>query len=304
MGNTGDPFVRAGMPANWRDLQNFYQGRGASDPYATQPGQPSGTQNFGGYQMGNKAPPKPPDFYGAAQATSQGSQQAVGQQTMQNRPFQFTPFASQGWSIDPKTGAPVQNTQLAGGLGQAATGLEGQIGAQAGTALPTGAEARDAAINQIYTQGTSRLDPMFQQRQRELEGSLAARGIEGTPQAAEENRQFNTARTDAYGNLLSNAQQIGMQAQGLNFAQDVTGRQLPYQQLGQLQGLAQMPSFTPAGQYKPADYLSAAAMQGGLNAQNFQAQQQKKGASGAGAGQGIGGLGMLGMAGAMAGATA
>lgn len=255
---------------------------------------PGSRMSFGGAQSnGKKSPPSPPNLYGAAEAQSDIQNQYIGQQTLANRPNISTPFANQQWTRGPD-GSWQLSSSLAGPYGQAANALGNQIAGQAGTPLPSGEAGRQAATDAVYKQYASRLDPMWNQREEQERTQLINQGLDPSSQAAQtEMGNFNRARTDAYQSALRDAATAGMQQQALSFGQDVMGRQIPFQQLQQLQGLTATPGFNAAGQYQAPDYLGAAGALGQMGMQNFGAQQQKKGNT-------FGGLSSLGGAGLMA----
>src|SRR5262252_7488205 len=133
--------------------------------------------------------PSAPDFTAATERQAQASGQL-------NRPNQNTPFASTGWTKD-ANGNWTQNTSLAGGLGQGASNLMGQIGSQG--PIGTGDQARDQAIQGIYSQAASRLDPQFAQSRSRLQSQLAAQGLDPGSEAYNAAMgNFNRGRNDAY----------------------------------------------------------------------------------------------------------
>jgi len=249
--------------------------------------------DFGGGSGGSKkSPSAPPNLYGAAETMSDLQNQYIGQQTMQNRPNISTPFATEQWGVGPD-GRPTLTTGFSGPLAGAATGIQNQIAGQAGTPLPTGEAGRQAASDAVYNQYASRLDPQWNQRQSALESQMVNQGLgdpftgSGNAGASVAAGDFNRARNDAYTSAMRDAAVTGMGQQALSFQQDLAGRNLPFQQLQSLQGLTQTPGFNAAGQFQAPNYLGAAEAMGGFGAQNFAAQQAKKGNT-------FGGLGSLG----------
>lgn len=239
--------------------------------------------------------PDTPDFGAAAAQQGAANAGAVNAQTNANRPGQNTPFGFTQWSQNPD-GTWTQNTGLQGGLGAAATGLQGQA---AGLAKPfdfsqfgeldDGSAAREQAINASFDQQASRLNPMFANREDSMRTELANQGLDPNSQAARGARSdFNTARNDAFSGAMNSAIREGTAAQQATFGQNMAarqqqiaealkGRQLPMEELAALQGFTQMPGFMGAGAAAPTPYLQALMLQGGFDMQKWLAQQQMAG---------------------------
>jgi hypothetical protein len=155
-----------------------------------------------------------------------------------------------------------------------------QIGSQG--QLPTGMEARDQAITSAYDQATSRLDPMFAQREAQMQARLANQGLDPGSQAADTaTGNFGRERNDAYTQALANAIGQGTSAGNTIFQQGLQSQNAPYSQLGQLAGLL------GGNQGRETQYLNAAqaGYQGALN--QYGADQASKNS-------GLGGLMNLG----------
>src|SRR3954469_12048715 len=234
-----------------------------------------GTKGLTGGKKGSDAPP-PPDYKGAAEATGR-----------ENRPNQYTPFASTTWTTGPD-GRPVQTTGLAPGLQGAMTGMQGQLSGAWGSPLDTGAQARDRAEGAIYGRETSRLDPQFAQREQTMNASLANQGLDPGSAAATATRdQFGRDRNDAYQQAQYGAITGGGAEASRQQAMDLQSRMAPLQGMAGLRSLMAMPGFQPG-----ANFLAAAGMQGqyGLDATQMQNQAQADywqglmGLAGAGAG--------------------
>ena len=230
---------------------------------------------MGGVTGGKGGAPAPPDFTAAAEAQAQSGKID-------------SPFAS--WGAD-------GSLNLDGGLGIGATNLMNQIGNQG--PLPTGQEARDQAITAAYDQSTSRLDPMFAQRETSMRARLANQGLDpGTEAADNATANFERTRNDAYTQALANAIGQGTNAGNAIFQQGVQGQNQPFNQLGALAGLL------GTAQGPQTQYLNAANMgyQGQLNA--FGAEQAGKNSALGGLmnlGGTLGGAALMGPAGAAAG---
>lgn len=186
----------------------------------------------GGNKKGN-APP-PPDYSGAA------TQTAVG-----NHPNQTSPWASSQWSMDPSTGQFSQTLGLNPTLQGAATGFEQQLG------QASSPDARNSVINALYGQQTSRLDPMWNQREQGMNTGMANQGLSpGDFAYNQQQGNFGRSRNDAYQTAANNATLMGGQEQQRQ-------QQMAMGGLQGLQGLMQMPN-APQG----ANQLAAAGMQG------------------------------------------
>jgi hypothetical protein len=215
-------------------------------------GDRSNANRLGSSEGGKKHAPAPPDFASLAQ-----------QQTAANRPDQTSPFGSTTW--DPTH--TKQTTAFAGPLGDAASGLEGQFAAANATPLDNGAAARDKAESAIYGRETSRLDPMWKQREQDTNASLANQGLDpGSEAGGKALDVLNRGRNDAYSSALQDAIMGGGQEASRQQQMDLTSRAAPLQGLAGLRSLLQMPGYGQAG-----DLLGAGKMGYDANLQNFQA---------------------------------
>jgi hypothetical protein len=213
-----------------------------------------GIQAPGALGKGSGAPTAP-DFTAAAEAQARSGQIN-------------TPFGT--WNG--------QNLGFAGPLQQGAEGLMGQIAGQG--ALPTGDAAREQAIQAAYGSATSRLDPMFGQREESLQSQLANQGLDpGSEAYGNAMGSFGRERTDAYTQALASAIGQGTQAGNAIFQQGLQGQMAPYQQLGALAGLLR------GNQGPQTQYLNAAnaGYQGAL--QGYGIDQAGKNSQMAGASQ-------------------
>jgi hypothetical protein len=159
--------------------------------------------------------------------------------------------------MDPSTGQFSQNIGLSSGLQGAATGFEQQLQ----NASDPG--AREQVINSLYGQQTSRLDPMWNQREQSMNAGLANQGLTpGDVSYNAEQGNFGRSRNDAYGSAMNSAIMMGGQEQQRQ-------QQMAMGGLQGLQGLMQMPNAPPG-----ANMLAAAGMQGnyGLSAQEMNNQ--------------------------------
>lgn len=243
---------------------------------------------------GKKSAPPPPDYSAAAGEQAQSSQQNVNAQTQQNRPNINTPFATQTWTTGPD-GTPQMTTGLAGGLGAGAAALQQQFGAANANPMDAslfapvagGDAAREQAINAAWGQSTSRLNPMWDQRENAMKAQLAAQGLDPNGEAARNatgalSRDRNDAYTSALNSAIGQGTQAGQAVFGQNMASHqqalsdaLAQRNAPLQSLGQLQGFTTgLPQFNQAGLADPMQSLAAAMGTGNYNLGNQQMQNE------------------------------
>lgn len=208
-------------------------------------------------QFGSAAPPTP-DFTGAAREQAEAG-------TLANRPNQMGPVGSVGWTQDPTTGQWTQTQGFSGPFadifqqlgGQAQQSLASPLDFSGLPELDFGQGARDQAIEAEFGQARSRLDPIFAQREQQLESRLAAQGLApGSEAARNAQRSFDTSRTDAYNTALNSAIGRGREAGESIFRQSSAARAQalgellrqrsgPLGELGQLMDLNRQPGFVP-----------------------------------------------------------
>lgn len=207
--------------------------------------------------------PAAPDFSTAAEKQAQSSQQVTDAQTRANRAAQQNVFGfGSQWTQGPN-GQWTQTGSASGGLADAIRNLSSQAGRQG--ALGTGDQAREQAINAIYGQAVSRLDPQWQQRENQAMTRLANQGLDPGSEAYENAMgALSRERNDAYSSAMNSAIQGGTAAQQATFQQNLAAQMAPYQQLSALQGLSGQARYTPAGSAQAVQYLPAAsALYGG-----------------------------------------
>lgn len=213
--------------------------------------------------LGNKQSAAPPSYAppGSGQDPSQYQQAAEGQANQSHVGLNGQ-FGSSGWAQDPKTGAWTQSQQLNGQLGQAASGLEGQVANQA--PLDYGLQSQQNAANSAYSQATSRLDPQFAQQGEQLQSQLASQGLDpGTDAAKNAQGNFDRSKTDAYQTAQNNAWSQGLAAQQQSFGQSMQAQNAPYSHLQALQAL--LGNAQGVGSAQSPDYLTAMGEQGNFN---------------------------------------
>ncbi len=229
--------------------------------------------------MGSKA--NPPGFSQPGQPGATPYQQAAEGQAAQSHVGMQGPVGQSGWTQGPN-GQWTQSQQFRGPFQQAFQGLGSQIAGQG--PLDTGADARQKAEQAAYGAATSRLDPMFAQREEQERSMLSAQGLDpGSEAGRNEMFNFNRGRNDAYSQAQQFAVGQGQQAQQQAFGQSVTAQQQPYQHLMQLMGM--MPG-QGVGAAQAPNYLQAMGLQQGLNMGNADMSNQLMG----GAMQNAGGL--------------
>lgn len=203
--------------------------------------------------MGGAAQP-PVDYQGL----QTGITNAAQKQTQNNRLNTSNPFASQTFNGDGST-----STQFAGGLGDAASGLQQQA---AGLAQPmdwsqfgtvgTGDDARNQAINAAYGQATSRLDPQWDRRMEAQRTQLLNQGLDPSSEAYKNAMQdANFARNDAYGSAMNSAIGQGTAAGDSAFRNNLMSQQnqianalrqrgMPMQEMQQMMALMGQPGYS------------------------------------------------------------
>ena len=224
--------------------------------------------------MGKQAP-APPNY-----------QQIAAEQTRSNRPNQQNAFGGQvNWQQGPG-GQWTQTQGFGGPLGGAASSLQQQAANNLGQPadlsqfnVGSGDAARQQAIDAAYSQATSRLDPQWAQREEQARTQLLNQGLDPSSEAYR-NAMGNLGRerTEAYGQAMSNAigqgtaagesafRQNLMSAQ-TNLANLLRGRQLPLDEMAQLQGLLAQP-----GVPQTSDALTGAIAQNNADLARWQAE--------------------------------
>lgn len=223
---------------------------------------------------------KAPDYRSAATEEAQAG-------ALMNRPDQTSPFATTRWTRGPD-GTWQQNSGLAGGLGTAAEGLQGQA---AGMAQPmdwsqfgsplNAQTARQEAIDASYGEQTKRLDPRFQQEEAGLRTRLAEQGLDENSQAYKNAmRDFGMSKNDAYGSAMNQAMsgagdaalKNNLMARQMGISEALQRRQLPMSELQQMGGFLNfMPGFNAA---QGPRLFDAANATGQWDMQNAQMQNQ------------------------------
>lgn len=221
-------------------------------------------------------PPQTPDLQGAAKQDADA-----------NRINQENEFGSTV-TYDPVTGA--QKQSFGGPLAGHAQGLMGQVAGQGAFdwskfgALPTGDEARQQAISSAWGHSTSRLDPMWNQREDRSRTQLLNQGLdEGSEAYKTASENMGRDRNDAYAAALAGAIGQGTAAGDSVFRNSLAGRQqmvgealtdrnMPMDELLKMRGLTGQKDYA-----KDNGALTAAIAQGGFDQRRWESlnQQQK-----------------------------
>jgi hypothetical protein len=252
-----------------------------------------------------KTQPDVPDYMGAAEQMGEYSQGAVEQQAVANHPNITTPGGSQQWTRDPTTGQWSLSMEYSPGqqaIYEGATGAAGSLLGSGGLGTPidtsglpelgTGEEARDEAERAIYERATSRLDPMWDQRQEQARTRLYNMGME------ENDEGYDTAmgnlgreRTDAYSRAMQDAIIGGGQEASRTYGMDLSSRQQGWSELlggrqntlASLLGLSSiargypsMPGTPTTGAAQTPALLSALGLQNAGEWDQYNAEQAGK----------------------------
>lgn len=258
--------------------------------------------------MSSPSPPAPPDPVATANAQTASNKATAVTQYGLNATDQVTPYGnlsySQGtpWSdgtphyTATTTLSPDQQQLL--NLQTSTQKNLGQIGvdqsAKVGSILNTPFDLNAATSNQQAKISQQLLDPVWQQRQSQLQTQLANQGIQqGSEAYTNAMRDFGMQRDNSYNSaLLADRGQASQEA--------LTQRNQPLNEISALMSGSQVsqPNFvgTPQTQVAPTDVIGAYnnAYQGQMQGYNAQMQQQNAiyGALGSAAGTALGGWGM------------
>ncbi len=245
----------------------------------------------GGKPGGKKNAPKPPDMVGASEA-----------QTKANRPDQTNAFGTTSdWTQGPD-GSWTQSSNFGGPLGQANDQLQNQFASATASPLDFsglpqiqyGEDAFNKASDSAYNQETSRLDPMWNQREEQERTRLINQGLDPSSEAAQaEMGNFNRGRNDAYQTAHNNATGLGLNAANQMFGQSMGAHNQALlellrkrgEPLQELQGIGQL-----GGQsgFNSDQGLEAAGQQGQFDLNAWLGSQKAQGDVMGGVGQAAG----------------
>jgi hypothetical protein len=245
--------------------------------------------------MGSKGKaPKTPDYVGQAQAQAQGNVEAARIAAAANRVSQYTPYGNLVYSRTPGGGPDDwQSTVSLSDTGQKLLDQSNKtalgLGDLQNSALDRVSNAYSkpydySSVGDIQKQAegaiTSRLDPMWTQRQGALENQLLNQGItRGSEAWSNAMRDFDSGRNDAYQQAIL----AGINTMPQTQAMATALRNQPLNELNAIRGGSQVtdPSFGTTPQQATTqgpDLLGAAqaAYGGNLNAYNAKVGQQNQ----------------------------
>lgn len=270
--------------------------------------------------MGGKA--EKPETFGARAMQDLAREQAeigreyLGEQTLANRPEQVTPFGSSVWedlgdnqwrqtvSLTPQLQEALEAQQgLMSGRSELAGDLFGRVEEDLGAPISwealeandidTGAEARQSAEDAIYGRASSRLDPMWNQREEQTRTRLWNQGLrEGDEAWKYAMGNLERGRTDAYQTAMNEAIMGGGQEASRTFGLDMSRRQQALSEqlrrrtqslgeigslvAGQEVGMPQLPGFSQAGRAAAPDLTGASQAGSGNEWAKYSARQGEK----------------------------
>lgn len=233
-----------------------------------------------GYHKDSPSPPPAPDYAGAAQATAAGNLEAAKYATAANRVNQYSPYGSEvyaqgnpGSDTDPQWSKTINlspvGQQLLDYQNQAALGLGQQTGQALNRVNQSLSQPFDySSVGDIQNaaQGaiTSRLDPLWQQREQQTNTQLINQGLRpGSEAYTNAMRDFNTGRNDAYQQAIL----AGINTMPQTYQMASALRNQPLNELNALRTGSQVtnPTFQQVPQQQTttgANQLGAAQLQG------------------------------------------
>lgn len=177
---------------------------------------------------------------------------AIDKGIFANRPDVNGPFGSTDWTKN-ADGTWSMSQGFNGQLGGASNSLQQQMADALSRPAMTGDQARDQAINGAYSQATSRLDPMWNQREEQMRTRLLNQGLDPQSEAyANALSQFGRDRNDAYSSAMNGAIGQGTVAGQATFNMNQQARSQPLQDMLGMRGL--LPGAPQGG---GADYAEA-----------------------------------------------
>ena len=145
-------------------------------------------------------------------------------------PSTNNPLGGQSWSKDPN-GNWVSNYGFSGPAQGVWNNLMGGMNK---SSQMDPSQAGNAAFDRVYGSFQSRLDPMWDQRQKAFNAQMANSGLDAGSQAfGDASRQFNVGRNDAYNSAIGQAVGLGQQEQ----AQARQNSMLPFMQAQSMMGM-------------------------------------------------------------------
>lgn len=264
--------------------------------------------------MGKGSAPPAPDYTGAAIAQGQANVDTVRKQAELNRINQYTPLGNQIYTdlgndrwqsnidLTPK-GQQLFDSTLTGsqGMQDTANALLGNVQGTLSNPVdfdptqPYGPQ--NSVVDSLYKQYTSRLDPMWKQREESERQRLANAGFqEGNEGYTKAFDDFNRNRNDSYNTALSSSIERGVAARQQAIQEALVKQNQPMNLLSALRTGSQvsMPSFVNAGG-SPVGQPGAAPIMDATT-QGYNAALNASNASNASSNATMGGLFSLGAA--------
>jgi len=272
--------IRDGAQGAWGAARGVWQPEGEDTVSRNQAaaGAMTGWQGRGMWEQmkdmfGGSGVPAPPDFVGMAGHQGNMAREDWLDQTAANRASQSSAFGQSIWHRNPD-GSWRQESQLSEPMQGIFNQLAGQSQNSLREALDNGATARQRAEDAHFQRASSRLDPMWQQREAQMRTRLENQGFAPNDEAAQSmTAALGRERNDAYANAMNDSIIFGG-AEGQRAQQmDLTSRMAPFQQLMMLQQALQMPDYHRAGMAQTPDLVGAlgqayGAQVGAANANN------------------------------------
>lgn len=243
--------------------------------------------------MGKGSAPKAPDYTRSAMVTAQGNLDAARSAAAANRVSQYTPYGNLTYShVDgggpddwqSKIDLSSTGQQLLDQSNQTSLGLGNLQNSALGRVTNAYSQPFDlSSVGDVQKQAegaiTSRLNPMWDQREKGLENQLLNQGItQGSEAYSNSMRDFNSGRNDAY----QQAVLAGINTMPQTQAMATALRNQPLNELNAIRSGSQVnnPTFSSATPQQQttqgADLTSAQQAQygGNLNAYNANTSQQ------------------------------
>lgn len=203
---------------------------------------------------GGDKPPEQRDLSAAAGQDYANSQRDVASQTQNNRINQSGPGGYIQYGPDGS-----QTSGFAPGLQPSWDTLMSQWQQALAQPVQDGQAARQQAIDSAYGEAQKRLDPQWAKYQEMERTRLINQGLDpGSEASRGAMTELGNARNDAYGSAMSSAIQQGTAAGESVFRQNLAARNLPLEQMQQMQGLLKMPDYNVAGRADSSKIFEAA----------------------------------------------
>lgn len=241
--------------------------------------------------MGKKTPkaPKAPDPTATAAAQTDANREAIEQSARYNQINQVGPYGKTYYTGELGSPNRTQVTELS-----PAEQRQLDLQNQSSEALMTYGKSRAQSLgadlgplnndysadakrleDATYNQGMSRLNPQFESQQRQLETSLANRGIPlGSEAYNNSMKEYSQSKNDAISSLANQSIGLGRQEQSRLFGQDMNRRNQAINEVSSLmqgQGAIQAPQAQQMAQYNmnPVDMAGLIGQQYNSQMNNY-----------------------------------